>query len=175
MDILKLITRQDISPANSFCSRHIQPAGADSWNSTHIPDMDLNELRNAIGRNRNRNRNNTSEDGHNNSGFNAVFEQMGDSIHTSEMVDLLRNKLGYGDENSNQTFRTISCLPVAIIFDSPVVEIYHDGDKVACLTISFNTELIIRFKSFELLSRHFVPWGREFNWGTLGSICRRPI
>ncbi|MDR1528761.1 MAG: hypothetical protein LBS22_04240, partial [Puniceicoccales bacterium] len=56
----------------------------------------------------NRRMRHTSGDGHNNSGFNAILEQVGDRTSSSEMVNALRYRLGYEDESSNQAFSTDS-------------------------------------------------------------------
>ncbi|MDR2603478.1 MAG: hypothetical protein LBC11_02880 [Puniceicoccales bacterium] len=112
-----------------------------------------------------RSKNSTSGDGHNNCGFNAILEQVGDHTHTHEMVNLLRHKLGYGNENSNQMFDTNSCLSVANLFKRPVSEICHNGGKTTQISFSVpSIDLSIHFRNEMELSQNFVQWCKISEW-----------
>jgi hypothetical protein len=112
-----------------------------------------------------RSKNSTPGDGHNNCGFNSILEQVGDRTRNSEMVNLLRHKLGYGDENSNKMFDTHSCLSVANLFKRPVVEICHNGGKITQLSFSLpGVELSIHFRNEMELFQNFVQWCKSSEW-----------
>jgi hypothetical protein len=127
----------------------------------HFHDIRLTTLLGDTGRSKN----STPGDGHNNCGFNAILEQVGDHTHTHEMVNLLRHKLGYGNENSNQMFDTNSCLSVANLFKRPVAEICPNGGKITQLSFSVpNVDLSIHFRNEMELSQNFVQWCKNSEW-----------
>jgi hypothetical protein len=159
MNIYKLFHWQESSAIEP--NKPIQPAEAVPSNPDRIGVMDLKKLLDVTGRSKN----STPGDGHNNCGFNSILEQVGDRTHSSEIVNLLRHKLGYGNENSNQMFDTNSCLPVANLFKRPVAEICHNGGKITQLSFSVpDIDLSIHLRNEMELSQNFVQWCKSFEW-----------
>jgi hypothetical protein len=108
----------------------------------------------------------TSGDGHNNCGFNAILAQVGDHSNGDGKVNLLRHRLKYGDESSNEMFDTRSCLDVANLFSRPVVEVCFNGDKITQLSLSIPStdDLSIHFRGNTLLAQNFVAWCVNLKW-----------
>jgi hypothetical protein len=140
----------------------VAPATTESGlTSQYIGDVDVNSLLNIV----DRNKNNTPGDGRNNCGFNAILEQVGDQTHTLEMVNLLRHKLKFNDELSNEMFDGEFCLHVARLFNRPVAEIYGKNNKVVQLLFSIpGPDLIIHFTNKMQLSQNFKEWCEAFEW-----------
>ncbi|MDR0742292.1 MAG: hypothetical protein LBE98_02405 [Puniceicoccales bacterium] len=108
----------------------------------------------------------TSGDGHNNCGFNAILEQVGDRTSSSEMVNALRYKLGYGDESGNQGLDGISLPYVADFFDCPVVDIRHKDGKITMLAffIPAMDGLGFALRRDMQLSEKFVQYCKDIEW-----------
>ncbi|MDR2432334.1 MAG: hypothetical protein LBD34_01110 [Puniceicoccales bacterium] len=161
MDIIALCRRlQSIQGHRKEVKQPVQQQ-KDDVVPRYFHDIKLNALLGDTGRNKN----STPGDGHNNCGFNAILEQVGDHTHSSEMVNLLRHKLGYGDENSNKMFDTNSCLSVANLFKHPVVEICHNGGKITQLSFAVpSVDLSIHFRNEMELSQNFVQWCKSSEW-----------
>ncbi|MDR1528173.1 MAG: hypothetical protein LBS22_01125 [Puniceicoccales bacterium] len=182
MDILALAQRQrfhlEIAASNSTNAElsNLHPTGSVSKSDSQIQptevippipqwinDIELNALLSTAGRNRHR----TSGDGHNNCGFNAILEQVGDRTHTSEMVNLLRHRLKYGDESSNEMFDSHSCLRVADLFKRPVVELCYNSGNSKITQLSFSVpavDLSIHLRNDVQLSQNFVQWCKNSEW-----------
>ncbi|MDR2629023.1 MAG: hypothetical protein LBC30_03490 [Puniceicoccales bacterium] len=128
----------------------------------YVSDIELNAFLGVAGRSKSH----TPGDGHNNCGFNAILEQVGDRTHSHEMVNLLRQRLGYGDENSNKMFDTNSCLSVANLFKRPVIEICHNCGKLEQLSLSIPSvdALSIHFRKDIHLSQNFIRWCKDSEW-----------
>ncbi|MDR1890994.1 MAG: hypothetical protein LBQ23_02305 [Puniceicoccales bacterium] len=106
-----------------------------------------------------------SGDGHNNCGFNSILEQVGDHTHTTEMINLLRSKLDYGNENSNEMLDSNSCPSVATLLGRPVIEICHTNNKLDQLIFSVpGVDLSFHFEKESDLSQNFVQWCRDSEW-----------
>ncbi|MDR2776580.1 MAG: hypothetical protein LBB17_00840 [Puniceicoccales bacterium] len=155
---------QNLCPTGSGSKSglQIQPTKVTPSIPQYVNDIELNVLLGVA----NRSKNHTSGDGHNNCGFNAILEQVGDRTHTHEMINLLRRRLGYGDENSNKMFDTNSCLSVANLFKRPVIEICHNGGKLEQLSFSIPgvDDLSIHLRKDEQLSQNFIQQCRNFEW-----------
>ncbi|MDR0693239.1 MAG: hypothetical protein LBF49_01545 [Puniceicoccales bacterium] len=163
MNIYKLINWQKGHSVSVPSKPDVQtkPAETIPWDSGVVGDVKFDALLSATGRSKNH----TRGDGHCNCGFNATLEQVGDKTHTREMVNLLRNKLGYGDEDSNEMFNRSSCLAVSGLFEHPVVEIYHDGGKITELSVHMlSVNLCLAIKAQELLSQNFAAWCVSRGW-----------
>ncbi|MDR0742384.1 MAG: hypothetical protein LBE98_02885 [Puniceicoccales bacterium] len=181
MDILKFLQHQQlhraivVNNATNAKPNNLPPTGSGSKSGLQIQptevipaipqyvnDITLGNLLGIAGRSKS----NTSGDGHNNCGFNAILEQVGDRTHTHEMINLLRHRLGYGDENSNKMFDTNSCLSVANLFKHPVIEICHNGGKLEQLSLSIPSvdDLSIHFRKDVQLSQNFVQWCKNSEW-----------
>ncbi|MDR0693237.1 MAG: hypothetical protein LBF49_01535 [Puniceicoccales bacterium] len=140
----------------------VEPADPGPWDPVYVQDITLRKLLHVTGRSKK----DMPGEGHSNCGFNSILEQIGDRTRNPEMVNLLRNKLRYGDENSNQMFDTNSSPLVAKTFDCPVAEICQDSGKVVHLSFSVpNIDLVISFANNELLSQNLAAWCTSRNWG----------
>jgi hypothetical protein len=152
MDLRKIfhVLKNKQNPLSvSVPNRQIQSMEAISSEPKYISDIALNELLGDTGRRKN----NTPGDGHNNCGFNAIFEQVGDGTHAAEMVDLRRHKLGYNDAFSGEMFDSSVCRSVANFFKHPVAEIYHNDGKITQLSFSIpGRDLGLDFKGSSMLS-----------------------
>jgi hypothetical protein len=159
MDIYKLFDWPNSSAVST--AEQIQPIEAVPSDPDSVGAMNLQKFLDDTGRYNS----SMPGDGHSNCGFNAILEQVGDRTRTSEMINLLRAKLRYGDENSDQMFDTNSCLSVANLFNRPVVEICYNGGKVVQLSFSVpSAGLSIHFKDHELLSHNFAAWCIDREW-----------
>ncbi|MDR0742289.1 MAG: hypothetical protein LBE98_02390 [Puniceicoccales bacterium] len=152
-----------ISFVNHY-SRLEQPVQSEEDNviPEFFSDLRVNTLLNAS----KRYKNHTPGNGHNNCGFNAILEQVGDRTSTHEIVNLLRSKLGYGDESSNENFDTLACQRAANLFRRPVVEIcYNSNNKIVQLSFSIpRGNLSIHLKNDMQLSQNFVAWCINSEW-----------
>ncbi|MDR2777148.1 MAG: hypothetical protein LBB17_03880 [Puniceicoccales bacterium] len=115
-----------------------------------------------------RRKENTPGDGHNNCAFNAILKQVGDRSSSSEMVNLLRRRLGYGDENSNQNFDTssCSCQLVADLFERPVIDIHQRGGAVTqmCFSIPGVGNLNLHLTEGEWLYQNFIQLCKDLGY-----------
>ncbi|MDR1232936.1 MAG: hypothetical protein LBJ75_01590 [Puniceicoccales bacterium] len=98
------------------------------------------------------------DDGHSNSGFNAILEQAGWNL-SPEMVSLLRRKLDYAD---GKPFERSSCLNVAdLLHERSVVEIQHDGNQVVRVCFGIPTTRVNLSLKAENLFENFAMYCRQ--------------
>ncbi|MDR2629073.1 MAG: hypothetical protein LBC30_03740 [Puniceicoccales bacterium] len=162
MKIIRLIADCTVAPERPIQPEQPVQPEQDNVEPKYFEDIKLDALLDIS----NRRKENTPGDGHNNCGFNAILKQVGDRTSSSEMVNLLRLRLGYGDESSNQDFDTRSCKEVANLLRHPVVEICHNGGKIVQLSFSIPSidDQSIHFRGDALLSQNFVAWCVNAEW-----------
>ncbi|MDR1232803.1 MAG: hypothetical protein LBJ75_00865 [Puniceicoccales bacterium] len=149
-------------PAPTVPDLQTQQAEAIPVAPQYVGDIDLKALLDFVDR-----REIGTSGEHNNCGFNAILAQVGDHTNGDGMVNLLRHRLKYGDESSNEMFDTHSCLEVAILFNRPVVEVCYNSGKIAQLSFSIpipTDDLSIHFRGDTLLTQNFVGWCVSCEW-----------
>jgi hypothetical protein len=83
------------------------------------------------------------------------------------MVNLLRYRLKYGDESSNEMFDSHSCRCVADLFKRPLVEQCNRSGRSKIAELSFAipaVDLSIHLRNDVQLSQNFVSWCKNSEW-----------